>query len=128
LKSDGIARATVDGVEYVWPADEAIDSDVPARARLLAPFDPIVWERRRFEHFWQWEYRLEAYTPPAKRRYGYYALPLSWRDRVVGWANVALTAGRLDVRTGFVDRRPADARFARELEREIDALSRAIGP
>ena len=39
------------------------------RVRFLAPFDPVVWDRRRFEHFWNWEYRLEAYTPPAKRKF-----------------------------------------------------------
>ena len=126
-KDDRFARATVGDVEYVWPAGEATASEAPARVRLLAPFDPLVWDRRRFEHFFGWEYRLEAYTPAAKRHYGYYALPLLWRDRVIGWANVAPSANRLDVRTGFVERKPADARFARELEREVDALSRAIG-
>ena len=56
--------------------------------RLLAPFDPVVWDRRRFELFWGWAYRFEAYTPAPKRKLGYYALPLLWRDRVIGWANV----------------------------------------
>lgn len=50
------------------------------RVRLLAPFDPLVWDRRRFELLWGWPYRFEAYTPPAKRKLGYYALPLLWRD------------------------------------------------
>jgi uncharacterized protein YcaQ len=36
--------------------------------RFLAPFDPIVWDRRRFELFWGWPYRFEAYTPPRTRR------------------------------------------------------------
>ena len=126
LKSEWLARGLVDGVEYLWPAGERPPAEAPARVKLLAPFDPIVWDRRRFEHLWRWEYRFEAYTPPAKRRYGYYALPLLWRDRVIGWANVALKSGRLDVRTGFVDKKPRDVRFARELEREIDALSRSF--
>ena len=55
--------------------------------RLLAPFDPVVWDRRRFELLWGWTYRFEAYTPAPKRTLGYYALPLLWRDAVVGWAN-----------------------------------------
>ena len=62
-------------------------SEQPARpraaadgVRLLAPFDPVVWDRRRFELFWGWAYRFEAYTPAAKRKLGYYALPLLWRD------------------------------------------------
>ncbi|EWS60580.1 hypothetical protein Y695_04569 [Hydrogenophaga sp. T4] len=54
--------------------------------RLLAPFDPVVWDRDRFERLWDWAYRFEAYTPPAKRVRGYYAMPLLWRDQVIGWA------------------------------------------
>jgi uncharacterized protein YcaQ len=50
--------------------------------RLLAPFDPVVWDRTRFELFWGWAYRFEAYTPPRLRKLGYYALPLLWRDKV----------------------------------------------
>lgn len=126
-RSDWLARSTVDRIEYIWPAAETLRDEAPARVKLLAPFDPIVWDRRRFAHLWGWEYRFEAYTPPAKRRYGYYALPLLWRDRVIGWANVTLKAGRLVVRTGYVDTKPRDPRFARALEREIDALSRSLG-
>ena len=65
------------------------------RVRLLAPFDPVVWDRRRFELFWGWPYRFEAYTPLAKRKLGYYALPMLWRDRVVGWANLSVRDGVL---------------------------------
>jgi hypothetical protein len=56
----------------------------------LAPFDPIVWDRRRFELLWGWAYRFEAYTPIVKRKLGYYALPLLFRDQVTGWANVSV--------------------------------------
>ena len=62
---------------------------VPEKVRLLAPFDPVVHDRTRFELLWRWVYRFEAYTPVAKRKLGYYALPLLWRDRVIGWGNVA---------------------------------------
>jgi uncharacterized protein YcaQ len=74
-----LASSRVDGVEWFWPADEnpASKRHAPDEAvRLLAPFDPVVWDRRRFEHFWGWAYRFEAYTPAAKRVRGYYALPL----------------------------------------------------
>ena len=37
--------------------------------RFLAPFDPVVWDRYRFEHLWGWAYRFEAYTPPAKEKW-----------------------------------------------------------
>ena len=47
---------------------------------------------RRFETLWGWACRFEAYTPAAKRRLGYYALPVLWRDRVIGWDNVCAGA------------------------------------
>ena len=53
---------------WLRPADEdPLAAEIDERVRFLAPFDPLVWDRRRFEHFWGWEYRFEAYTPPAKR-------------------------------------------------------------
>ena len=61
--------------------------------RLLTPFDPISWDRRRFEIFWGWAYRFEAYTPAAKRKLGYYALPLLWQEQIIGWGNVTVAEG-----------------------------------
>ena len=91
--------------------------------RLLAPFDPVVWDRRRFELFWGWAYRFEAYTPAPKRKLGYYALPLLWRDRVIGWANVSVKNGALQAELGYVDsRKPSDRLFERELEAELDRM------
>jgi uncharacterized protein YcaQ len=83
--------------------------------RFLAPFDPIVWDRRRFEHLFGWAYRFEAYTPVAKRIRGYYALPILFRDRVVGWANVVDD----DVSVGFVAATPRETAFKNGLEAEI---------
>ena len=76
--------------------------------RFLAPFDPIVWDRQRFEHFWGWQYRFEAYVPATKRRLGYYALPLLYGDRVIGWGNLRVKDGQLNSEFGFVARRPRD--------------------
>src|SRR5262245_43710023 len=127
-----LAHARVDGADWYWPADEtpALAADAPDdEVRLLAPFDPVVWDRRRFERFWGWAYRFEAYTPPPKRKLGYYALPLLWRDRVIGWGNVTLTErGRLDLRLGYVSgRAPRDPTFRRGLERERERLARFLG-
>ena len=102
-----LAHATVDGVHWYWPADEAPDAkQALERARFLAPFDPIVWDRSRFERLWGWTYRFEAYTPPAKRKLGYYALPLLWREQVVGWGNLSLKAGALEANVGYGEGRP----------------------
>ncbi|HWZ74729.1 MAG TPA: crosslink repair DNA glycosylase YcaQ family protein [Casimicrobiaceae bacterium] len=127
IEGDRIRRAIVDGVMYVWPAGEELQVEAHDNVRLLAPFDPIVWDRRRFELFWGWAYRFEAYTPPARRRLGYYALPLLWRDAVVGWANAAMAGGALVVETGFTAKRPRDAAFRRELDAEIQRMSAFLG-
>ena len=68
---DRLSHAHVAGHEWYWPAGEVPPDDRPGDdVRLLAPFDPLVWDRRRFEHLWGWEYRFEAYTPIAKRQFG----------------------------------------------------------
>lgn len=130
LQEGALERGDVDGVPYVWPAgamgERTTAHRVGARVRLLAPFDPVVWDRRRVEHLWAWDYRFEAYTPAPKRRFGYYALPLLWRDQLIGWANV--TRAPFDVALGFVDRRPRDAAFARALDAEIARLEQFLRP
>jgi uncharacterized protein YcaQ len=122
IRTGELEKETVDGIDYVWPAGPLRSGDVASMVRFLAPFDPVVWDRVRFEHLWGWSYRFEAYTPAAKRIRGYYALPLLWRDSIVGWANASVTGGRLKVDMGFVDTRPRDRAFTRELEAEIARL------
>jgi uncharacterized protein YcaQ len=124
-----LAHARIDGMDWYWPAGERPErAAVDDRVRLLAPFDPVVWDRRRFELFWGWPYRFEAYTPLAKRKLGYYALPMLWRDRVVGWANVSCRDGVLRHDVGYANGRPADTGFAAELDAELDRLRDFLGP
>ncbi|OHC76300.1 MAG: cytoplasmic protein [Rhodoferax sp. RIFCSPLOWO2_12_FULL_60_11] len=121
-----LAKNRVDGVTWYWPADESPASRryAPgAVVRLLAPFDPVVWDRRRFELFWGWAYRFEAYTPAAKRVRGYYALPLLWRDQVIGWGNVTVSGERLKVDLGYVaGTAPGEAAFGQALADELARL------
>jgi uncharacterized protein len=118
-----LARARVGEVDWYWPAGERVPRDAPDDAvRFLAPFDPLVWDRRRFELFWKWTYRFEAYTPAAKRKLGYYALPMLWRDQAIGWANVTVQNGQLQADVGFVGAAPRARVFKRELEAEIERM------
>ncbi len=125
------AWATVDGEDYYWPdgEDPAARRWTPRNTvRLLAPFDPIVWDRRRFAHLWGWEYRFEAYTPAAKRVRGYYALPLLWRDRVVGWGNLAVRDGDLTVDLGYeAGSPPSHPAFAAALDEELERMAVFLG-
>jgi uncharacterized protein YcaQ len=100
-----LAHARVDAVEWYWPAGEsprAIADTLDCGVRLLAPFDPIAWDRARFERFFGWAYRFEAYTPASKRKLGYYALPLLHADAIIGWANVSMNDGRFAAERGYV--------------------------
>lgn len=125
-----LAHALVEGVAWYWPADEKPSAapEAEPRVRLLAPFDPIVWDRRRFELLWGWAYRFEAYTPLAKRKLGYYALPLLWGDRAIGWANLRLEEGELEAELGFVGDRPVHPRFDGALEDELSSIARFLQP
>jgi uncharacterized protein YcaQ len=96
--------------------------------RLLAPFDPVVWDRRRFEILWGWPYRFEAYTPAKKRARGYYALPLLRRDRVIGWGNLSVRSGVLQADLGYIaGRPPRDRVFKEALEEELERLRVFLG-
>ena len=115
-----LAHDTIDGVTWYWPAHERLQDNEPQDVvRFLAPFDPLVWDRRKFELLWSWGYRFEAYTPVAKRKWGYYALPLLWRDRVIGWVNVS----NLQVNAGYVSgRAPRDRAFRSAFDAEVERL------
>jgi uncharacterized protein YcaQ len=121
-----LPSAVLEGTTWFWPEGESPTSrrhELEDRVRLLAPFDPVVWDRRRFEQLWGWAYRFEAYTPAAKRVRGHYAMPLLWRDQVIGWANVSAKSGVLTPDVGFVKAAPQDKAFATALEDELHSMS-----
>jgi hypothetical protein len=124
-----LAHARVEGIDWFWPNEyNPRRARAPEAVRLLTPFDPVVHDRDRFELFWGWVYRFEAYTPPRKRKLGYYALPLLWRDRVIGWANLAVRNGALTSELGYVaGRAPGDRDFRRELEAELERVRAFLG-
>src|ERR1044071_4830341 len=125
-----LAHAHVGKVDWYWSVDENLDnSAIPEVVRLFAPFDPVVHDRDRFELLWRWTYRFEAYTPAAKRKLGYYAMPLLWQDRVIGWANLSVKNGELEYSLGYVDGSSAnDRNFKRELEAELERVQNFLRP
>lgn len=121
-----LPREIVDGVTWYWPEGAPwLKNPAPQESvRFLAPFDPLVWDRRRFELLWGWAYRFEAYTPVHKRVRGYYALPLLWRDQLIGWTNV--NAG--ETTFGYLSGSPPkDRAFRSQLAAEMSRLERFLG-
>ena len=77
--------AAVEGTKGEWRVDPAaLDQDFAGRTALLSPFDRLVHDRVRAEELFDFEYTLEMYKPAAKRRWGYFALPILHGDRLVG--------------------------------------------
>lgn len=75
------------------------------RTTLLSPFDPVVWDRRRLRALFDFEYALECYTPAAKRRWGYFVLPILRAGRLIGRldAKAHRRAGRMEIRSLYLE-------------------------
>ncbi|HET7791743.1 MAG TPA: crosslink repair DNA glycosylase YcaQ family protein [Rhizobacter sp.] len=131
LAREHLASAQIDGTTWYWPADENPASRRHApdeQVRLLAPFDPVVWDRTRFELLWGWTYKFEAYTPAPQRKLGYYALPLLWGDRVIGWGNLSVADGELQSSFGHASgKAPRDRLFRDGLEEEMVRMREFLG-
>lgn len=122
------SHTRLDDVDWYWPpAEDPARATPPNAVRLLTPFDPVVWDRARFELLWGWAYRFEAYTPAAKRKLGYYALPLLWGDRVIGWCNLSVKNGELRPDFGYIESSPRERAFERELNAELDRMRAFLG-
>jgi hypothetical protein len=117
--------AVVEGTEGQWRVDPAqVGRPFEGRTALLSPFDPVTRDRVRMEDLFEFEYVLEMYKPAAKRRWGYFAMPILHGDRLVGKldATADRKAGRL-----FVDAVHEDVPFTRPMTKAVDAEIEALG-
>ncbi len=124
-------EAVIDDIAGTWRVDpealEAVDGFAP-RTALLSPFDRLVFDRRRLEEIFGYEYLLEMYKPAAKRRWGYFALPILHGDRFVGKldAKADRKAGVLRVFAVHEDA-AFDASTTEAVHREIHDLAQWLG-
>ena len=138
LRSAGIVRARgvtggvpveIEGVAGRWVADpELLERPFAGRTAILAPFDRLVYDRGRLLALFGVEYRLEIYVPVAKRRWGYYVLPVLHGDRIVAKvdAKADRPAGVLDVRAIHAEQ-GAGPEDRRAVLAELDALAGWLG-
>jgi uncharacterized protein YcaQ len=119
----------VDGVRGSWRVDpRLLDQPFEGRAVLLSPFDRVLYDRKRMAELFEFEYTLEIYKPAAERRWGYFALPVLYGDRLVGKVDAAADrkAGvlRLNALRWDVDPDPA---MAAAVDEEIRDLAGWLG-
>lgn len=130
LATSRYGHAQVQGQSWFWPADENPRSrrhSPDDQLRFLAPFDPVVWDRHRFELLWGWAYKFEAYVPAAKRTMGHYALPVLWGEKMLGWGNLRADGGRLRHELGFVGSQPRGPAFKAALEQSVGECEVFLG-
>jgi uncharacterized protein YcaQ len=122
-------RAIVEGVPGEWRVDPAqLGLPFTGRVALLSPFDRLIHDRKRTTELFEFDYQLEMYKPAAKRKWGYFALPVLYGDRLV--AKLDATADR---KAGVlrVDALHEDVEFSKKMvadvNREIQDLARWLG-
>ena len=112
-------RATVDGVAGEWRVDpEALDKDFEGRTALLSPFDRLAYDRTRAQELFDFEYVLEMYKPKDMRRWGYFALPVLYEDRLVGKVDASADRKRSVLAVHAVHE---DVRFTRAITQAVHA-------
>jgi uncharacterized protein len=116
--------ATVEGVAGEWRVDpEALDGDFAGRTALLSPFDRLIHDRVRAQDLFDFEYALEMYKPKDKRRWGYFAMPVLYEDRLVGKADATADRKRGVLEVHALHE---DVRFTRPMAKAVNAELEAL--
>jgi uncharacterized protein YcaQ len=97
--------AVVDGLKGTWRVDPSyLDGTFSGRAAVLSPLDRLVFERKRMAEIFEFDYQLEMYKPAAKRRWGYWAMPILYGDRLVGKVDATTDPARGVLRVDAIHR------------------------
>jgi uncharacterized protein YcaQ len=111
--------AMVEGVKGEWRVDPSfLEGDLEGRTALLSPFDRLVYDRGRTLELFDFEYTLEMYKPAAKRRWGYFALPVLHEDRLVGKVDAAADRKESVLRVNAIHQ---DVKFTRAIAKAVRA-------
>jgi len=111
--------AVVAGTPGEWRVDPAaLEQDFEGRTALLSPFDRLIHDRARAQELFDFEYILEMYKPEAKRRWGYFALPILHGDRLVGKVDARADRKASVLRVNAIHE---DVKFTRAMARGVQA-------
>ena len=111
--------AVVEGTTGEWRVDPAaLGGDFEGRTALLSPFDRLVHDRARTQELFDFEYTLEMYKPAAKRRWGYFALPVLHHDRLIGKVDATADHKASVLRVHAIHQ---DVRFTRAITKAVNA-------
>jgi hypothetical protein len=121
--------AVVEGTKGEWRVDPAaLGGDFEGRTALLSPFDRLVYDRVRAQELFDFEYTLEMYKPAAKRRWGYFALPILHGDQLIGKLDATADRKASVLRVNAIHE---DVKFTRPTTKavrdEVDELASWLG-